>query len=508
MGWQEQNEEQWRKIAFVLQGETSSGVIWVTCDQYQHRVRLLQQFQERFPNYEQTTGKIDQFSGGSLPAYMQEVFKQSGGGSQLDRPQLFHVSGLERYLSYVSGEGKMGFFEALNFERPLFYHALPFVLIFWTDSHTLVQTHRLAADFWEWLTNHFHFEGPADEILPMVQENEFLQERPRAMPSEAEKELLQNRNARLLAQLEESTKLAERISLWMGLADNCFKLRDFSESIRYRQLVLDCLPEGDSALRYLQLHEIVKSRIFNGDRMVAAGQMEDAREQYLLALSSMPQSEFGTARANALLALANLDRRLGNLENARLLYKEAIEFYKAEHWHFGLAIALKGLGDTESGLGEVELARSLYEEAIAYHKKENESFELANALKSLGDLESRLGNVDSARALYEEAIDCCKSEHDNLYLANAKMGIGMLDLRQGEVETAFRVLREVAQIFEREQDSIGIAQSNALLAFMLNGAGRHDIRDQKYKLALAAAVASHIPVLVAYVENVGKEWLN
>jgi hypothetical protein len=169
--WQTQNENQWRKIAFLLQGETSSGVIWITYDQYQHGQYLLQQLQNRFPNYQHTFGNVDKFPGGWLSAYFEDVFIQSGGGAVTDRPQMFHVSGLESYLPCISDKAKARFFDALNWERPLFYQDLPFLLVFCTDSHTLIETHRLAIDFWEWLSMKFHFEAPPtqashDMILP------------------------------------------------------------------------------------------------------------------------------------------------------------------------------------------------------------------------------------------------------------------------------------------------------------------------------------------------------
>jgi tetratricopeptide (TPR) repeat protein len=459
MNWQDQNERQWLQIEFVLQGETMSDVMWITCDEYQHRHRLLIQFQDRFPHHQHTIGKVDQFQGGSLPAYLLNVFRSQGGGAMTNKPQIFHVSGLERYLSYADDKGRGGFFEALNFERPLFYQDLPFVLVFWTHSHTLIQTHRLAADFWEWLSKKFHFEGPKDQLGPEAELGSLLDGGYWVMPDLDVVEQLQNRNARLLAQLEKAKRPEDSVSLWIGLADNHFKLRDFSESIRYRLLVLAHLSDRSSEFRAKQITELIRARIFLGQKSAALGQIDQAKKQFELAISETPENGFRRELAYGLQSLGDLERRLGNVDSARVKYEEAIGNLKSEQDFHGLANVLKSLGDLEFRLGNVNSARSQYEEAIGYYKTEGANLGLANALKSLADLELGLGNIDSARALYEEAIGHYKTEGDHLGHANALKNLGQLYSRLGNLDDARRLYQEAISHYRSEHTNLGLANA-------------------------------------------------
>jgi tetratricopeptide (TPR) repeat protein len=469
MGWQEQNEQQWLKIDFVLQGGTTSDVMWITCDQYQHRQVLFQHFQDRFPRYRHTAGKVDGFQGGSLPAYLLEVFEQQGGAATGDQPQAFHVTGLERYLSFADDKGKGGFLEALNFERPLFYQDLPFLLVFWTDSHALIKTHRLSADFWEWLSKKFHFEGPEDQLDPAVELNLWLDCLYKEQPSPEETELLRNRNARLLARLESAKRAEDRISLWIDLADNCFKLREFPESIRYRRLVLDHLPENLPGDRTFHLHQLANTMIWGGEKHAASGNVAAASAQFEQAIAVSSEAGSELFRANAMIGLAGLEARLGNLDSARALYGEAIDHFKAVQDRLRMANAMIGLADLETRLGNLGSARALYGEAIDHFKAVQDRLGMANVLSGLARLEIPFGNLDNARALYREAIDHYKAVNYRPALATSLTDLADLEDRLGNLDNARALYGEAIDHFKA-------IQAPEVLAFALTDFAYLEVR--------------------------------
>jgi tetratricopeptide (TPR) repeat protein len=544
--WEDQNAKQWRKISFALQAQARGGVFWITCDQFQHRQRILHDFQERFPDYDHTIGKVDRFPGGSLPQYMRDVFVALGGKPDAERPQMFHVSGLERYLSHTSDAGKGGFFEALNFERPLFYRGLPFVLVFWSDSHTLVQAHRLAGDFWEWLTHKYEFEAPADQLPEDARIGQDWVSRYWEELAPEEAELLHNRNARLLALLEEQTGDANRLSLWIGLADNFDKLRDFPNALRYRRLALAHLQGHDQGSYRRQLAALVLTISRSGNMLHLQGDLDGARKLYEEVLGLLPVDALLKERAEILKRLGDLERHLGKVDSARAQYQEAIGYFKAELENRGLANALKSLGDLESSLDNVVGARALYEEAISHYKTERnllgtanaleglgdldrqlgnvdsaralyeeaisnfktvgDFLGLANALQSLGDLERHLGNVDSARALFEEAIGHYKTERHNLGLANALVSLGHLDFHQGDLDSARALFEEAIGHYKAARSPRNLAITYTQMARLAHESGQPKARDAHYAQALLHAKACNLPPILKWVQSIGKAW--
>eukprot|EP01030_Chromulinospumella_sphaerica_P000840 gene840-822_t len=182
----------------------------------------------------------------------------------------------------------------------------------------------------------------------------------------------------------------------------------------------------------------------------------------VIQVSQFQQDDLG--RANALQALGDLDRRLGQIASARALYTQAIALYEKEQNDLGRANALRALGDLDSRLGQVDSARGLYTQAIALYEKEQNDLGRANALQALGDLDSRLGQVDSARTRYTQAIALYEKEQHNLGRANALQALGDLDHRLGQVDSAQTRYTQAIALYETEQDHMGLAYTWAKLA--------------------------------------------
>jgi tetratricopeptide (TPR) repeat protein len=310
----------------------------------------------------------------------------------------------------------------------------------------------------------------------------------------------------LLAQLEETTRPESRISLWIGLADNYFKLREFDRSIEYRKMVLEALPKENVEDRLWQLEELVKGLLFWGERNLVRGDIEEARSQFEEAIAALPENQFWKLRANALTSLGDLEV-LENMDSAKLFYEEAVLLYNTEADTKGLAHVLLRLGNLNLRQKNFDSARSMYLEAIENFKIASSSIGIAISLGSLGELESRLGNIDTARTLFGEATEYLNTERDIHELANIKLDLAVLELKEGDDQQAFSLVNESVRLFMTTGDALSIAKALGVMAFILHWEEKYETRDQVFANAMKYATASNTPSVVQFVENIGNEWI-
>jgi tetratricopeptide (TPR) repeat protein len=141
------------------------------------------------------------------------------------------------------------------------------------------------------------------------------------------------------------------------------------------------------------------------------------------------------------------------VERARQLYDEAISLFKKEQSDLGRANALQALGDLERRLGNVERARQLYDEAISLFKKEQSDLGRANALQALGDLEAMSQNPTGAEQLYQQALMLYQKEQDAVGLINTCVAMARLTHafgRQGSEQASAQVWHERALSVARQ----------------------------------------------------------
>eukprot|EP01034_Spumella_vulgaris_P030988 gene30988-38293_t len=81
---------------------------------------------------------------------------------------------------------------------------------------------------------------------------------------------------------------------------------------------------------------------------------------------------------------------LRRFEQAQTIGKQVIQVSQFQQDDLGRANALQALGDLDRRLGQIASARALYTQAIALYEKEQNDLGRANALRALGDLDSRL----------------------------------------------------------------------------------------------------------------------
>ncbi len=165
------------------------------------------------------------------------------------------------------------------------------------------------------------------------------------------------------------------------------------------------------------------------------------------------------------------------------------------------AHALLALGQLESRLGQLARARNLLDEAIELYRKEQNDLGRANALVALGQLESRLGQQERARNLLDEAIELFRKEQNDLGRANALQSKGDLLLEEKRFVEALDVYRQALALYQREQEPMGAAYTAAeiLRCLHASGNGQADEMQQLAEHSMTMALASGVPSVVGYV---------
>lgn len=507
MNWENQNAEQWKMIDFVLQGQSNNGVLWLTCDQFQHREMLQQDFQTRFPQFSHTIARVDGFEGGSLADYLKSEFEKSGGNLDSKTTQIFHITGLERYLLKGKEIDQGDFFAALNFERPIFYQSLPFLLVFWTDSHCLIQTHRLAADFWEWLTNKYHFEAPEIQLPPNDRRDIEFNEKHWVVPTEEETERLHNRNARLIASLELQKTDQDRRSIWIGLADNFFKLRDFENSIRYRKMAIDSYGIENKFRQKFQTGVLARTYIFQGQQYAFLGNLDAARDSYEKVLKECSNNGMNFQCAFANQCLGELYLLSSNLEEAEKHAIESVSIFKNIGSNVGLGHAYMNLGKIEVHKNkDLKTAEKLFQLAERAYQEEGEKINLVNVKIALSNLNGRLGKFDNAKKILFEAIEIGREVNDERLNADIFLELGKMHLVEKNYDYALVEFEKANEIFRRAKEIGGQVLAIANIAIVNNLEKRYDKRDKVFSEAKKLAIQLGRSNINEWLDSISANW--
>jgi tetratricopeptide (TPR) repeat protein len=233
--WKTQNEAIWAQVDFVYSDPETTSLAWITCDSFRHVQTLLATFRAHFPDAQHLEHRIVDFKGSNFTQYFQNKLPE-----EFMRPssnaKFLHVMGLESHVGIGLAQPSSGLFDALNLEREIMFLRFPFNIVFWTDSYSQIKAQTLAPDFWDWLTDKFHFEAPEDiakaELEWMREEKEYVQPEKRAE--------LYHQISQQIGKLD-SYEGHERLSLLEAIADNFQALQEYDKAAYYREEVLNML---------------------------------------------------------------------------------------------------------------------------------------------------------------------------------------------------------------------------------------------------------------------------
>ncbi|MFN8396972.1 MAG: hypothetical protein U0176_20265 [Bacteroidia bacterium] len=232
--WEEQNREVWEQVVFGLAHRSRSTVAWITCDSYRHLRKLVEEFKQRFAEARHFEHRVTEFKENSFPPYFRnhlpaELFDGS------EKRSFVHLFGLEQHVGLGNAKPPSRLFEALNFEREVVFGDFPFTTVIWSDTSSQIKAQTLAPDFWDWITEKFHFEAPLDLVEGQLE----LMETPKKLVSPEERDELYYQIARHLQLLDRTERPLDRLSLLEVIADNYQALQDYVKAIYYRGKILE-----------------------------------------------------------------------------------------------------------------------------------------------------------------------------------------------------------------------------------------------------------------------------
>ena len=171
-------------------------------------------------------------------------------------------------------------------------------------------------------------------------------------------------------------------------------------------------------------------------------------------------------RANVLVSLGDLERRLGNIDEARTHYDAALPLYRTERDRLGEANVLKSLGDLENRLGNIDEARTHYDAALPLYRTERDRLGEANLYMSMGDMFLAQEKLVEARTYYEQALPLYEVERDPLGQANTLIDLGRVRFELGDQLQGLHDVEQAAVLFRFVQDFQWAAYAEQDLAEM------------------------------------------
>jgi predicted ATPase len=172
------------------------------------------------------------------------------------------------------------------------------------------------------------------------------------------------------------------------------------------------------------------------------GFLSEGRGWLEAALDADAPAANAAIRANALLALANLERHLQRAGEARAHAAQALDIYRAMGDKRGTANALGQLGMVTQYLNDFGAAATFLEEAIPLLRELENWERLTVTLVALGGLRQMQGDLEAARTHLADSLRIARDLDDPHHIATALVNLGEVMQLEGDTGEAARLLRE------------------------------------------------------------------
>ena len=163
---------------------------------------------------------------------------------------------------------------------------------------------------------------------------------------------------------------------------------------------------------------------------------------------------------------AQLAQREHRLAEARQDWLAAIELLRRQDAREPLADALRALAEVDRKLRDGDRARAHYEESVAILRNCPDRLKLAHTVRHLGDVHHDAGRADLAAPCYDEALALYRDHPDPppLDLANAIRSAAVHKQEAGAREQAIALWSEARELYVAVQVEAGVKESTARLA--------------------------------------------
>ncbi|MGI4788398.1 MAG: ATP-binding protein [Janthinobacterium lividum] len=188
----------------------------------------------------------------------------------------------------------------------------------------------------------------------------------------------------------------------------------------------------------------------------AQGGYGEARAYLEQALAIFRASGDRVREAGTLGNLGNITEQMGDHAMARSFLEQALALCRELGNRAGEAIHLNNLGNAAQSVGDFRASRVYYEDSLAVYQELGDPSAVAETLASLGGLSAMEGDYLTARVSLEHALDASRETGGRMEEANVLERLGMVAEAQGDYQTARSYLVRAAEAFRELQGRLGL----------------------------------------------------
>ena len=267
------------------------------------------------------------------------------------------------------------------------------------------------------------------------------------------------------ARRADSRSLEGRSVMNLGLAlKSCGEIREAERQLR---LALNIAAHThDSALQ-------ARSALNLTTVLTRTGAWREALEHALSAAVSFKQRNLSGYANTASLAVARIQRMLGNVLDAASSLREVLAQARDLDKPRNIILALEFLGDCDLDLGDPVASRERYREALLLARGHGKSTDLVlECLRGLGAAELACGEPQTARGLVEESIAIAREQGDSFELGTSLFVLAQVLDALGETGGELEALNESRNLASTIGDDHGHARASLALARQALAEGR------------------------------------
>ncbi|MCA9728975.1 MAG: tetratricopeptide repeat protein, partial [Candidatus Eisenbacteria bacterium] len=198
-----------------------------------------------------------------------------------------------------------------------------------------------------------------------------------------------------------------------------------------------------AAFRFWMLNGRFAEGVSLGQRALARPGTEDRTKQ----------------RADALYAVASLQRSLADLVRSKQTHEESLQIRREIGDSRGIAHSHFGLGSVQWGLADYDGAAAYYEAALAIYREAGDQGGIADCVEALGNVAWVRGEYPAAREGYETSLEIRRALGNRHGVAQSLNSLGNASWALGDFEGAKRSYRAGLEICQELGDRTGVGNA-------------------------------------------------
>lgn len=431
-------------LARSLQFAEGFKLIFVRCNQPQHRQRLIETLRAKQPRL-----NIRQLTLDKPITHLLDFLRVSS----LAEPQAdaVFVSGIEYSLPVAAEAYATPFVANLNAARNSFPRVVSSPLVLWVPEYVLTAFMLGAPDFFSVRSGVYYFAAAPGETMEtanaltagtnITTDNLSLAEKQERV--EAIKSLLEDYESLPTGQRDLNTEKRLHIRLDILL----FGLGMYDSAQYHNQRLLDIAREtNDQPWESVALNNL--GRIF-----YQKGRWDKAIAMYEQALQIAERLDEQDSKTVSLGNLANVYFRQQRWEEAQRIYEQSVELYRTLEDRAGEGVQLGNIAVALAEQGDYAAAEEAYRRSIKIVREIGDQSVESRMLNNLGAMYVKQGRMNEAKNSYRRSLETAHRigmrETEWAVLAN----LSRLHRTQGDLKGAIEMRKQAVKVLENMDDA-------------------------------------------------------